>query len=402
MRGEYNELTKRLLKEGYTVNNFPKDMVKIPGGSYGEANNPLDNIYGGFEYVRYWIYQQTFETPCGLLCKGESCMSDMMYRGIEWSYENDMAYCHCPYDNSYCTKKHEYLQDNSSLRFICNVHMTTKEYQYSGSLEEKYRLHNNQKQILQEEFISSRNGRVCRHHMSYNRDEKKWEFNYDPNICVTNKCRGYCPVLGRTLDKKRGNVYYDIKESGIDYSLNGTLFEGQTFTNIIKSNRAFKNPVSMDICNNYVKLCSEELRHHVLINKYHTELFFAKLRNEVYDVEIINIRAESKPSRDLFQDLEDIKNGASIVHASDLQRKEREEKQERRDKAKHKKIKKLEKKIIDEGFNYLNYSDARYVEKNFSSERIYELETLHFEKVEEEKKKPVQLTLFDIGMIDNN
>ena len=42
---EYNLLTQALLAAGYTVDNFPTDKVKLPGGCYGKS--PLENIYGG-------------------------------------------------------------------------------------------------------------------------------------------------------------------------------------------------------------------------------------------------------------------------------------------------------------------------------------------------------------------
>ena len=37
-----------------------------------------------------------------------------------------------------------------------------------------------------------------------------------------------CPVLGHELDKKKGNVFYDVKISYLRNDLNGTLFEGQS------------------------------------------------------------------------------------------------------------------------------------------------------------------------------
>ena len=49
---EYNELTKRLLAEGYTVDHYPDyvqvDTSRLPG------NNPLNNLSGGFEYKRFY------------------------------------------------------------------------------------------------------------------------------------------------------------------------------------------------------------------------------------------------------------------------------------------------------------------------------------------------------------
>lgn len=67
---EYNLLTQKLLAEGYTVENHP-DYVYIRN-SYSETQDPLQNFDGGFRYYEWYIYDQTFRTPCGLLCKGSS------------------------------------------------------------------------------------------------------------------------------------------------------------------------------------------------------------------------------------------------------------------------------------------------------------------------------------------
>lgn len=48
-----------------------------------------------------------------------------------------------------------------------------------------------------------------------------------------------CPVLGHELDKKRGNVFYDVKISYLRSDLNGTLFEGQVDTQMIKGKKLF-------------------------------------------------------------------------------------------------------------------------------------------------------------------
>ncbi len=49
---EYNELTKRLLAEGYTADHHPDyvqvDTSRLPG------NDPLNNLSGGFKYKRFY------------------------------------------------------------------------------------------------------------------------------------------------------------------------------------------------------------------------------------------------------------------------------------------------------------------------------------------------------------
>ena len=54
----FNKLTERLIAEGYTAEHHP-DYVKVAG-------NGLNNIYGGFEYIKAYRDEMTFETPCGM------------------------------------------------------------------------------------------------------------------------------------------------------------------------------------------------------------------------------------------------------------------------------------------------------------------------------------------------
>ena len=83
--------------------------------------------------------------------------------------------------------------------------------------------------------------------------------NYDPYFCGLNKCMGMCPILGHELDRKRGNVFYDVKISYLRCDLNDTLFEGQIDTQIIKGKKLFNYPVSMDICKICARLCKDKI-----------------------------------------------------------------------------------------------------------------------------------------------
>ena len=159
----------------------------------------LDNYDGGFTYEKWWIFEQTFKTPCGLQCKGLQCHSNMSYMGIEWTFENDMATIHCPYEKKECKLKHEYLQEHGILRYDCEVHMTEEEYCYEGSVEHILKLHDDEIRRQEISFGLQKKGRVCREHMRFNRDTLEWEMNYDPYDCGRNRCAGMCPVLGLSL-----------------------------------------------------------------------------------------------------------------------------------------------------------------------------------------------------------
>lgn len=395
MNNEYNLLTQHLLAKGYTAENHP-DFVTID--RYYNKADPLDNFDGGFVFKRSWVYERTFKTPCGIQCKGISCHTgSMSYMGIEWTFENDMAIINCPYDKAVCGLKHEYLQGNANMRFWCNVHMVDEEYQYERSVEQALKLHEDEIRKKRIIFEQEKNGRVCFNHMFFDRDLQEWKMRFNLDQCVMSKCIGYCPILGRPLDSKKGNVYYDIKRTYRRYDLDGTLFEGQVDTEIIKGNRVFDSPMSMDICRNYVKLCKDRLIWMVNM-KHHAELYFAEYHGRVFKLEVLNIRAEQKESRDLMQDLQDIREGIRIVHESDLKNENKANKRERRKQAQEKKIQKLEKKLIEVGYENLEeYSlDRIHADKWLTEDRIAELEEMRKQKIREEQEKPVQLNLFDL------
>ena len=245
-------------------------------------------------------------------------------------------------------------------------------------------------------FILQRNGRVCEKQMRYDQSEECWRMEYDPADCVRFRCGGFCPIRGRQLDRKRGNVFYDLMITGRDYSKDGTLFEGERFTRITKGIRALDHPVSMDICKAYAKLCKDEIQRRVQ-SKYHRELFFAKYHGRDFSAEVLNIRAEQRESRDLLRDLEDIRAGIRVYHASDQKKQEIQEKRERREQARQARIKRLEKKLLDEGYENLplHSIDRAHADKWLSEERRKELSNLREQRIQEERNSPVQLSLFD-------
>lgn len=403
MKKEFNELTKRLLAEGYSAENHP-DYVEV-GRCCRDKDNAIMNLDGGFLYYRWYVYEKAFRTPCGLMCKGLSCDTSLRYNGVEWSFENDLATIHCPYGKADCDKKDSRLPQSGVLKNWCNVHLTNEEYRYDGSIEDI--LKQDEDRIRREKisFSLQRHGRTCDMQMHYDTEKREWKMNYDPKVCARFRCRGHygkggevtegCPILGRPLDKKKGNVYYDLKTSYRRKDLDGTLFDGQIDTQIRKGIRVFDHPVSMDICRNYAKLCKDEIIFKVKM-EYHHLLFFAERyeRNE-FSVEVMNIRAEQKESRDLMQDLQDIRDGITVVHDSDVKKRDKERKREKRQKSFEERVKKMEKKILEVGYENLEPFEQNRACKTLSLERIDELEMQRRQTIEEKKNEPVQMNIMD-------
>lgn len=402
MAVEYNELTKKLLSEGYTAENYPKEIVRIGGNSCCfEKNNPLDNFYGGFEYIRIYAEKITYQTGCGLFVKGKNVLSDMGYMGVNWCHENFNPVVRCPFDKANCPHNDERLHGMRGgglcIQCWCVCHRTKKTYDYENSFEKEEELRRQEKERKYKEYSDAHNGRVCQNHMYYDERTRSWKQIYKPSRCA-NICYskdGYCPILGNKLNKKRGNVYYDVKESGIIHQKEAqqSLLDGERWTNIRKGIRYFKKPCSMDICEAFVKISSDEIKRNYDVN--HS---FEHMLDKSWQVEILNIRAESKPSRDLMQDLTDIKAGINISFEPDIEKHQKEIKKKRREELKQKRIEKLEKKIMEVGYENLEeFSvDKVHAYKWLTSERREELEQLRQQKIKEEQNKPIQLTLFDM------
>ena len=148
----------------------------------------------------------------------------------------------------------------------------------------------------------------------------------------------------------------------------------------------------MDICEAIVNTQADKIRDNYAIN--HSSM---KFMDETYTWEIYNIRAESKPSRDLIQDLQDLKEGIPIIFEDDMIKKRKADAKEKQQKNKQKAIDRLEKKLIEVGYANLPDTsiDRVHADKWLDPERLEELENIRQQKIKEEQEKPVQLSLFD-------
>ena len=146
----------------------------------------------------------------------------------------------------------------------------------------------------------------------------------------------------------------------------------------------------MDICKAFVKLQGGRIYEEYKWN--HSQLWAL---DRTFQAEILNIRAESRPSRDLMQDLQDIKNGIEIRYDADLRKADKEQKSRKRAEAMEKKIQVLERKLLDVGYENLEpYSlDKIHADKWLTSERIRELAEIREQRMQEEKNQPMQLSL---------
>lgn len=358
-----NKLTKNLLSQGYTKEN-PPDYVK-----------PWNDFYGGFEYKNEYLNQMVFETGCGLLVKGSHFNGGYMsWGGIDWNPENDNPIINCPHRKIGCGKNHPFLANKeiggTTTLVQCACHQVHIPYEYEKSIDKIYDDKEKRKNELFKSFLESKNGRVCEFQSRFNEREDKWIFSYDPIVCARTYCH-YCNVLGKELDKKKGNVFYDVKTTRIEKGKG--FIPDEKVSTIIKGKRLLDKNCSMDICRNIVKMKQQEIIERELM-RHHSELFFKEYHGVFFELEVMNIRAETRNTRDLEQDLRDISDGIKIVHESDLKKSDAEKKRQRVNDGIEARKKKYLKMIERKGVDHLDAADKRRIMKMVDKGIIYSYE----------------------------
>lgn len=391
---EYNLLTQRLLAEGYTAENYP-DYVRIPSSRW-DKNDPLHNLNDGFEYTMKYLGGMVFKTGCGLLVKGDSLRFGTMWTmGIAWIPENDDPTIICPYRKDSCDLRNQLLGGvhggGLSKILFCDCHQTSEAYDYAKSKDKVAADYDAEKRRKYDEFCERKKWNVCHWHMIYNEWTGEWKQKYDPMTCAR-MCKNAgkdCDLTHKPVDKKKGNVFYDVRITWI--RKDGTLFDGETVTEIIKGIRLPGKNVSLTICEQIANRCAKEILDRE-IQKRKTKVLLDGTK-----VEVLNIRAEQREGRDLMQDLQDIQDGIMVMHASDVEKREKEEKQEQRLRNKEKQVAKLEKKLLEVGYDNLEKHslDRIHADRWLGEERIEELEEMRRQKEKEKQEQPVQMSLFD-------
>lgn len=371
---ELNLLTKRLLGEGYTKENHP-DYVR-----------DFNEYYGGFEYTLKAIQPMVFITPCGLLVKGSNFLNGhMSLMGVDWTVENDCPTILCPYfKKEPCLKNHELLRQcniatciRSERLVYCACKRTNQPYDYNFSIEKAHNDVWREAETLFNEFKQRRDGRACHQQCSYNRTTKTWQMHYDVQQCAHSGCT-YCDILQKDLSPKRGNVFYDLKTTCTVKGFG--LIPDEKATSISKGHKLLTKSASITICEEIARTCKKRIRDRCMLNR-HSDFF----QDPSLEIEILNLRAERKESRDLLQDLDDIKAGFKVTHISDQKKAAAEAKRSRRTKSKEARIKKLERLLSEKGYENLDGIDKIRIDKYIEPARMEEIM---------KQETPEQISLF--------
>lgn len=357
-----NELTRRLLAEGYKPEDTPPGMCAYAAHE------------GGWTYDIATLRSMIYETPCGLLAKGDHFTNGYMsYGGIDWRPENDNPVICCPlFTTEPCPLMHPILQKlwlglhSRDMARQCACRPTARPYVYESSVDEVSHRRDQEASKRWEAFSAAHKGRVCRFQSSYGRTVKEWSTRYDPMECAHWGCQHYCDVLAKELDTKRGNVFYDLRMTWIQKG--SGLFPDQQKVSIEKGRKLLEKTVSLTICEAIVKYGRHRVADHVR-NLFHRQLFL----DPTLKIEILNLRAARMDTRDIHQDLQDIANGIEVIHAADKLKAAKAQKRVRRETAKRQKIRKAERMILTYGWAGLDEGWRRRAEKLLDDDRITEL-----------------------------
>jgi hypothetical protein len=326
-----NELTQKLFEAGYTKEDHPE---------YVEWSN-----YKDFEYTPKFLYNAVLESPCGLLMNGINSYSHMGYMGISWCPENNNSAHTCPCKKAECKLNHELLRSSSGYTHKivqCAFRFSNKVYDYENSIEKAWDEFNRLQEQKRRKFYNRLKWNPEAEHCECIRwDDKKhdWYAKYDPWFCVRGCYNNICVLTGRKLDEKKGNVFYDVRVTRVIHD--STFWDGQKVISITKGKKMFGNPKPLAICEAYAKLCKDWIVDREK-NLFYKELYF----HPDTKIEVLNVRAEQRESRDLIQDLRDAQEGIEVVHASDAEKNEKKAKSERIKKAKEDRRRRRENRSI--------------------------------------------------------
>ena len=362
---EVNELTRRLLAEGWKPEDTP------PG------THPYKDYYGGWTYTGDAIKSMVWETPCGLLVAGSHFLNGYMaFNGVDWRVENGNPVVCCPvFPSAPCPLRDPLLGSqrftggSGDIVFQCACHRTERPYSYEGSIDEAHNQVRKEADSLWEVFKAQHKGRVCRYQCRYGRTVKRWRAFYNPMDCTQMNCT-YCDVLAKKIEPRKGNVFYDLQKS---WTVKGEgLFPDQRKTVVEKGCKLLSHTVSLTICEAIIKYGRREIEYRIR-SKYHRELFFDKS----LEIEILNLRAARVDTRDIVQDLRDVANGVEVTHAADNLKAAKEQKRARRAASKERRIRKVEAMILAHGWDDLDATWKRRAEKLLDDDRIDELAQRH-------------------------
>jgi hypothetical protein len=275
------------------------------------------------DFARVLGYKMIYKTPCGKFTNIDS-YGECSYMGERWGEEFGQETVHCPYQRE-CEYKNAFIKKYPALAthgITCTCIKTDEPYDYENSIEKQNDLYLK----TQNEWVKTKYGEYCLA-MRY---ERYGTVSVNPNINICYKCwNEKCVVSGRKRDITKTNIMADK-----EYSVKTGFLTEQKICKGIKIN---KNPIPKCVADQIIK--KPEACDFVSTFIYNDE--YSSRRDGLPEVSKLRIYGKkSGAKRDILEDLADIKEGKTVVHASDLIKKSKREKREKREKYIQKKIEK--------------------------------------------------------------
>ena len=382
-----NDLTKKLLAEGWTRENYPHETVFLKN---------FENFGWRWDVSKEMVW----ETPCGLLVEGRTAAcSDLTYDGVWYCIENGNPLHRCPYEKHNC--EHQPAQLNKWC--MCVLHRTERPFTEEESAD---RVLNERLKKAHEAYFHMTGGQYCACVIEGTGYEPgDYRVAYDPAVCARVHCKNeVCSVTKQKRDLRPANVVYDVVRETI--TRRGIIEDRKVA--VEKGVKVFDRPIAKTDADRWLarkrheydpllskdiispRLDAEDRRmewfseHHRRWPGY--DYFEFHYRTE-------NVRVEvGKPQRDLLKDLQDVAEGIEVVHASDRIREKKEAKQAAKQKRLEEKEKQKRKKMLA-AFDR-SWEDERYRRTFIHTFGLEEYEKMVQQKKDEQAGVGENLSLF--------
>lgn len=414
---EVNRLTKRLLESGVALDDpatWPEDVWRCD-----RAN---------FAYKRERQFTPTWESPCGLLIRSHGDFWGEVWAGGEFHCaENDNPLFECPRPGAPCDHRLPYPAGMN-----CQFHRTERTWTEDGSCERLIRERLKVEQQWREVQMRDHPGfdGFCANLRKNELPDGmfRYEKNYWLERCISLKCKNtQCPCLGwKERDVRPANIFYDLY-------IERRFTEGlapYSEKNIIKGLKVFDKAVAMHDAELALKiwrrdpgartLPSQMLRRlDVAVNLENNigskEVYFVRTHGKLHErecrvhAEIRNIRVARQEGRDLMQDLQDVRDGIAVQHASDMQKAAKAQKNERYQAGKIKRTaQRLAREMMESGDDLEDtHTGIMLQRRNAEFSAAVEAEAMRIiekarEKRRRENNETGQLSILDMMQNDTN
>lgn len=310
-----NDLTKRLLAEGYDKDHPPE---------YARWSDWKD-----FEYTHAALLEMLWEAPCGLIQKG--CGYEHgSHLGVDYCPENDNPRFGCPhYDEVPCPHRF----NTNLMGWNCAFHQIVRDYDYEISVE---KIRDEWERIQSKAWQEAISGYGYCNCLKWDRKSRKYLPRFDVSKCIAIGCKNeVCAITKKQRNLQKVNIYYDILRV---WRYQKGLLES-TEKKLEKGIRVFKTAITRSDAEIWLKQHGEEKfapkqtsadRRDQFFSERHGKEGFGEYTLFEFTLTAQNIRIDVREHRDLKQDLADITEGFEVVHASDLKKQKEQEKRDRK------------------------------------------------------------------------